>query len=390
MGMFEYHVIVPSEIGRHVSSTFYVEYSNTGKTAIPAPLLVLQSAQPENLPLFTLNPALVVSGFWTSSIPEGYSNSIEILATGTEVPGYLEPGESITVPVYYAGMQQPYSLDKTFKFQLDSYTSKDTKANRFRQHANRASSRRASPPRPGRPSSTASRPRSAPRSAITSRCSTTRPSTSGSLGETVTDVSELWSFLLAQANGLSPTLELDTNTDIDLTVPGNVPLDFTRTYLEPISARDTLGPLGYGWSDDWQYSLSVASDGTVTVTMPTGEERIFQPDSRGSDYFAEPGDDGILTEGTGGTFILQESDGQIEAFNANGTLNYIADTDGNRVTADLHRRQAHGPRSIQRRSHGNQRRRLAHDRLQRRRPDRVGHQLRRQYDHLRLQLGANN
>ena len=47
----------------------------------------------------------------------------------------------------------------------------------------------------------------------------------------------------------------------------------------------------------------------------------------------QPGDYGILTEGTGGTFILEESDGQIEAFNANGTLNYIADTDGNRVTA---------------------------------------------------------
>ncbi len=38
-------------------------------------------------------------------------------------------------------------------------------------------------------------------------------------------------------------------------------------------ARDTIGPLGYGWSEDWQYSLSVASDGTVTVTMPSGEQR---------------------------------------------------------------------------------------------------------------------
>ena len=133
-GHVEYHVIVPSEIGRHVSSTFYVEYSNTGKTAIPAPLLVLQSAQPENLPLFTLNPALVVSGFWTSSIPEGYANSIEILATGKEVPGYLEPGESITVPVYYAGMQQPYSRDKSFKFQLDFVYVQRHQDNRFRQH----------------------------------------------------------------------------------------------------------------------------------------------------------------------------------------------------------------------------------------------------------------
>ena len=77
----------------------------------------------------------------------------------------------------------------------------------------------------------------------------------------------------------------------------------------------------------------MASDGTVTVTMPGGEQRIFQPDSRGSDYFDQPGDDGILTEGAGGTFTLQETDGEIEAFNADGTLNYIQDTDGNRITA---------------------------------------------------------
>ncbi len=332
MGMLEYHVVVPSVLGRHVSSTFYVEYSNTGETAIPAPLLILQSAQPENLPLFTLNPALVVSGFWTSSVPEGYSNSIEILATGKEVPGYLEPGESITVPVYYAGMQQPYSLDKTFKFVLDSYSQKDSKP------INYASIESSLQP-PGL-SATAW-------SAIFSSVETQIGPTIGdyvkmldneavylgNLGETVTDVGDLWSFLLAQANGLSPSITLDTNTDLALAVPGTISLDFTRAFYNAISTRDTLGPLGFGWSDDWQYSLAVSSDGTVSVNMPDGEQRIFQPDSRGSDYFAQPGDHGILTEETGGTFILQESDGQIEAFNANGTLNYIADTDDNRVTA---------------------------------------------------------
>ena len=65
----------------------------------------------------------------------------------------------------------------------------------------------------------------------------------------------------------------------------------------------------------------------------SGKQRIFQPDSRGSDYFATPGDHGILTKGSGGTFVLQETNGQIEAFNANGTLNYIQDTNGNRITA---------------------------------------------------------
>ena len=37
----------------------------------------------------------------------------------------LEPGESITVPVYYAGMQQPWSSDASFNFELDVYPQKD-------------------------------------------------------------------------------------------------------------------------------------------------------------------------------------------------------------------------------------------------------------------------
>ena len=332
MGNLEYHLVVPSVIGRHVSSTFYVEYSNTGGTAIPAPLLILQSAQPENLPLFTLDPSLVVSGYWTSAIPEGYSNSIDILASGKEVPGWLEPGESITVPVYYAGMQQPWSSDSSFHFQLLSYTHKDTKPIDY-----------ASVESSLQPAGISSTAWSAIFNSVATEIGptmgdyvTTLDSEAaylGQLGENVTDVGQLWSFLLTQANGLSPTIELDSNTDIDLSVPGNVSLDFARVYLEPISTRDTVGPLGFGWSDNWEYSLAVATDGTVTVTMPTGEQRIFQPDSRGSDYFSLPGDNGILTQGAGDTYTLQETNGQIEAFNANGTLNFIEDTDDNRVTA---------------------------------------------------------
>ena len=50
----------------------------------------------------TLNPALQNSGFWTSADPQGYSTSVQFLASGG-TPGVLEPGETETVPVYYAG-----------------------------------------------------------------------------------------------------------------------------------------------------------------------------------------------------------------------------------------------------------------------------------------------
>ena len=39
------HLILPAAMGRHVSSTIYVQYSNTGAVAMPAPLLVLESAR---------------------------------------------------------------------------------------------------------------------------------------------------------------------------------------------------------------------------------------------------------------------------------------------------------------------------------------------------------
>ena len=327
----ETHLILPATMGFHIASTIYVEYSNAGGVAMPAPMLLLESSQPENKPLFTLNPALRVSGFWTSAIPQGYANTVQILATGS-VPGVLEPGESVTVPVYYAGMQEPFSFDKVLNFDLRVYTQDDSTPVTW-------SALQASLQPPG----ISNQAWSAIYSGLTAQMGSTwggyvklldnEASYLGRLGQTVTDVSQLWSFAVMQADGLLPTPLLDGATDMSVVVPGALSLDFGRVYQEPIDARDTVSPLGYGWRDSWQYSLSVASDGTVTVTMPSGAERIFQPDSRGSDYFDQLGDHGTLAAGTGGTFTLQESDGQIEQFNADGTLDYIQDTNGNRITA---------------------------------------------------------
>ncbi len=179
-------------------------------------------------PLLTLNPALVVSGYWTSAIPEGYSNSVEILASGTEVPGWLEPGESITVPVYYAGMQQPWTVSRaSFQFNARRTTLSTTRRPSIGAACKRASSRRGSPTRPGRRSSAAS----------TSQLGDTwggyvtmlddEASYLGQLGEDVTDVSELWAFAVMQADGLTPTPVLASVTDLDVAVPGQLSLDFS-------------------------------------------------------------------------------------------------------------------------------------------------------------------
>jgi len=51
----------------------------------------------------TLNPALKTSLTHASTPPAGYSQSIEILASGA-TPGLLAPGESVRVPVYTVGL----------------------------------------------------------------------------------------------------------------------------------------------------------------------------------------------------------------------------------------------------------------------------------------------
>ncbi|MFI5457017.1 MAG: RHS repeat-associated core domain-containing protein, partial [Isosphaerales bacterium] len=340
----ETKLIMPSVMGRHIAAIIYIDYSNTGSEAMPAPLLILDTtteASGINIPLMTLNPALQVSGYWTSSVPAGYSTSIEVLASG-KVPGMLEPGESVKVPVYYAGMLRS-SWDfsppgNKFDFRLQVFPAGDkTESN--------LSSLKSSL----QPSGISSAAWSAIFADMVSQIGPTwgdyitmlddEASYLGNLGENVTDVSQLWQFAIMQANGLSPVPILSDATDISVPSAG-LALDFSRQFANSIISRDTAGPLGSGWTDNWQYSLAVGSDGTITVTMPSGQQRIFQPDSRYVDvYFSQPGDAGKLTaipsstQGGAPSFVLQEADGTEEFFNSNGTLGYIEDTQGNRITA---------------------------------------------------------
>ncbi|HZL37246.1 MAG TPA: FG-GAP-like repeat-containing protein, partial [Tepidisphaeraceae bacterium] len=96
-------VIAPSVIGYHLPSTIYVEYANTGTAPMPAPLLTLTGLM-NNLQgaFLTLDQSLANESFWQTAIPAGYATSVSFIASGA-TPGILQPGESVTVPVHYAG-----------------------------------------------------------------------------------------------------------------------------------------------------------------------------------------------------------------------------------------------------------------------------------------------
>ena len=124
----ETNLVIPDSLGRHALATIYIEYANTGNAALPAPLLVLASGDPDDSdkPLLTLDESRVTDGFWTSATPEGFSHSIQLLATGN-TPGVLQPGESFRVPVYYAGLQQPWDFsDDQVELNLGVLTADNT------------------------------------------------------------------------------------------------------------------------------------------------------------------------------------------------------------------------------------------------------------------------
>jgi len=335
-------VIVPNPLGNATPGVIYVQYSNTGDASMPAPLLVLSvtNAIGQQGAILTLNPALQFTGpeILRASEPPGYSTSVEILASGA-VAGVLQPGESETVPVYYAGWLTTvpnFQYYSPYTFTLGALQASNTSPIDW--------SSLESSSQPPDVSSTAW-------SAIFSNLETSTGLTwgdyvqyldseaqyLGTLGEDVTDVSQLYSFEIQQADGLSPITQLGASVDASMPTPGSLSLSFGRFLTPSITGRNTMGPLGMGWSDNWQTSLAVQSDGTVVVTEPGGVQRLFQPvlsfSSPTGSYAAQPGDYGVLTSMGGGTFTLTEQDGTITAYNANGTLNYVQDTEGNRITA---------------------------------------------------------
>ncbi|MCY2954337.1 MAG: DUF6531 domain-containing protein [Planctomycetota bacterium] len=325
-------VIVPNRVGYHQLATIYVEYANTGTLAMPAPLLSLQPTQNGRAAaLLTLDSSRISQGFWTTAIPAGFSNTVDILVSG-QTPGLLLPGESFRVPIYWAGWQQPWDMSyPVINFNLATVQADSTEPIDWSKLKDSM-----------RPASFSTQAWDAIFDNFTAQVGSTwgdyvsmlddNASYLGKLGESISDIGQLLSYEVMQADGLSLRRTLVSAQDLSVDSPG-MALSFSRFYSTPISQRCELGPLGRGWAYNWQTALSVAGDGTVVVTVPGGGQRVFQPDARSSDYFAQAGDHGALTATGGGTFQLREPDGRLAAYRADGKLNFMEDTNGNRITA---------------------------------------------------------
>jgi RHS repeat-associated protein len=322
---------VPSALGRHVPSTLFVSYANDGTVAMPAPLLVLSSTDPVQVPLMTLDASKVSSRLDRTRVPDGYSTTLLILANGA-VPGILEPGESVTVPVYWGGLEQPWTLfDMSIPLSLGVVDTSSTDPIDW-------TSLKSSIEPPDIPSGAWD---SVFNTLVSQLGSTSGQFVAaldsnaaylGSLGVNVKDVAKLFGFMIDQADAaLGPFQTLATAMDASLPLPGAESLSFDRDYRQAIGSRYTAGILGLGWSTSWQMALSKNSDGTIDVGFGNGQlTATFQPDSLGG--YVSPLQDYMLTANADGTYTLTQKDGSFSVFSSSGALAYEQDTNGNRLT----------------------------------------------------------
>jgi RHS repeat-associated protein len=335
---FEAHLVTPTTLGYHTATTLYLEYSNTGDLAMPAPILTVTVFQThangttDQKALLTLDPSIATEGLWTSTVPAGFSNEIQILASGANA-GVLEPGESIQVPIYWAGWQQPWDIPAYPSFDPEVGINDATDTTPIPWPTLQASFQ---PPNLSSAAWNAVFPYLQAQVGNTWGAFVRRIDNDalylGHLGENVNDLSQLWSFEVQQAVGFSPLATLHADTDAQVSTHGPA-LAVHRVLPNSVQARNQMGPFGWGWewTDGWQNTLSVVN-GTAIITDPYGTQRLFEPDSRGG-YFREPGDNATLTAVSGGGFTLQDPNGYITGFNASGSVAYTQDTNGNTVSA---------------------------------------------------------
>ena len=332
------NLILPRSVGYHEIAEIDIEYSNTGTLAMPAPLLVLTGTQThadgvkDSRAFLTLDRSKLVQGFWTSALPEGFTHTIQILGSGS-TPGILQPGESVRVPVYYAGWQQPWDFAyPPIRFSLNVLRADDATPLDWNALKNSL---------PTRPIDAGGWnvifdnliAQTGNSWGAYVRMLDANASYLASLGENPKDVGELLAFAIKQADGLAPFSLLAGSADLDVEVRG-IPLTFTRTFGATVSSRFALGPLGRGWSfaKGWQRHLTVESDGSVLITDPKGAQLKFEPDRRGG-YFNQAGNHSLLTATGASAYSLREINGLFTAFRSDGNVDFVEDTNGNRVTA---------------------------------------------------------
>ena len=305
------NLVVPPSSSYGVNNALVIQYSNTGTTAVPAPLVVVSSDN---------------ASLWLPSDPAVSGASLQVLATSPSGPaGTLAAGASGTIVVDYTATT---STASTINFSLAQLTPGQT----INWAALQSSMQ---------PATMSAAAWNAVFTNFTANVGSTTDSYQAALdadatylaqlGEPTSDVAQLVAYEINKANDTFSSSTLGDTVDAALPTPGNLSLSFERWFQPGVSSRYQMGTLGLGWTNNWDITASTDNQGNVTINE-SGALRTFTLQSDGS-YLGTWGDHGVLTELSPDVYQLTETDGSSTVFNANGTLNYVQDSNGNRITA---------------------------------------------------------
>jgi RHS repeat-associated protein len=112
-------------------------------------------------------------------------------------------------------------------------------------------------------------------------------------------------------------------------IPRLLSFELQQVNSNAISARSTVGAFGRGGVNPWD--VSAITDAAGNVAIQTGDRRRTFTKATNGTYKASTDDYGVLTK-QGDIYQIKEIDGTVQSFLANGKLDFIQDTNGNKVT----------------------------------------------------------
>lgn len=118
----------------------------------------------------------------------------------------------------------------------------------------------------------------------------------------------------------------------DLEIPGpGIDFMFEPNYNSQAGSDPaaTDGPLGYGWSHN--YNVTLAVNTSVTITWGDGKTETWTPDGSGG-FTPQYGVFDTLTDNGDGTYTLKKKDLTKYNFDTSGRLSGIVDKNGNTIT----------------------------------------------------------
>lgn len=342
----ETKLVMPAFPTRVSASVGRVEYANTGNVAMPAPLLIVQSNDPEGdqFPILTLDMSRTVQDFWSTVLPPGTSHRLMMLGSGA-VPGVLNPGERMSIPYNYLGEKAPFEpTDGNLELELLCVHDEARPGVRETQ-IDWAGLKSAL-----KPASVPADIWDAAYEDITGPLTTLaayadmlvqQAAYLGRVGARVVDVDDIWNFRLQQALGnISSVKVLSASIDMQVPTPG-VPITLNRTFANGWIDRNSVGPFGFGWAVPWTATLSRGPNNDVlTINSAGGGTRVFVRDGRGStslspsgSYFSPAGDASRMRRVSTNVYELREPDGTVTRFRPDGRIDYTQDRNGNRITS---------------------------------------------------------